>query len=182
MIFKKLELTNYRNLENEVLEFDSGINIIFGPNAQGKTNILESLWLFTGAKSFRGSKDSELIKFNCSKAKLKLNFYDGRDQNCVIEIEKSRTAILNEVELGAASNIAGKIYAIVFSPNDLLKSLMDKTSLPLSKWGVSVMFILLVKVTGFSRTSILSSIFSLLSARFIDFSRLKERSFAITSS
>lgn len=119
MIFKKLELTNYRNLENEVLEFDSGINIIFGPNAQGKTNILESLWLFTGAKSFRGSKDSELIKFNCSKAKLKLDFYDGRDQNCVIEIEKSRTAILNEVELGAASNIAGKIYAIVFSPNDL---------------------------------------------------------------
>ena len=120
MIFKKLELSNYRNLENEVLEFDSGMNIIFGPNAQGKTNILESLWLFTGAKSFRGSKDSELIKFDCPKARLKLDFFDdGRDQECVIEIEKSRTAILNGVDQGAASGIAGKIYAIVFSPNDL---------------------------------------------------------------
>ena len=120
MIFKKLELLNYRNLENEVLEFDSGMNIIFGPNAQGKTNILESLWLFTGAKSFRGSKDSELIKFDSQKARLKLDFFDdGRDQECVIDIEKSRTATLNGVEIGAASGIAGKIYAIVFSPNDL---------------------------------------------------------------
>ena len=90
MIFKKLELQNFRNFDNEVLEFDSGMNIIFGRNAQGKTNILESLWLFTGAKSFRGSKDSELVKFDAVKAKIKLDFFDdGRDQDCVINIEKS---------------------------------------------------------------------------------------------
>ncbi len=120
MIFKRLELSNFRNFENEVLEFDSGMNIIFGQNAQGKTNILESLWLFTGAKSFRGSKDSELIKFDSLKAKIKLDFFDdGRDQECIINIEKSRSAVLNGVEYSSASGIAGKIYAIVFSPNDL---------------------------------------------------------------
>lgn len=120
MIFKRLELQNFRNFDNEVLEFDSGMNIIFGQNAQGKTNILESLWLFTGAKSFRGSKDSELVKFDAVKSKIKLDFYDdGRDQDCVINIEKSRNAVLNGVEYASASAIAGKIYAIVFSPNDL---------------------------------------------------------------
>ena len=120
MIFKRLELQNFRNFDNEVLEFDSGMNIIYGQNAQGKTNILESLWLFTGAKSFRGSKDSELVKFDAVKAKIKLDFFDdGRDQDCVINIEKSRNAVLNGVEYSSASAIAGKIYAIVFSPNDL---------------------------------------------------------------
>ncbi len=120
MVFKKLELLNFRNFENEILEFDSGMNIIFGQNAQGKTNVLESLWLFTGAKSFRGSKDSELIKFDSPKAKIKLDFFDdGRDQECVINIEKSRSAVLNGVEHSSASAIAGKINAIVFSPNDL---------------------------------------------------------------
>ena len=120
MTFKRLELQNFRNFENEVLEFCDGMNIIFGQNAQGKTNILESLWLFTGAKSFRGSKDSELKRFGCEKAKIKLYFYDDdREQDCVIEIEKSRTAILNGVEQGLASAIAGKLYAIIFSPNDL---------------------------------------------------------------
>ncbi len=120
MIFKKLTLKNFRNFDDQSFEFDSGMNIIFGQNAQGKTNILEALWLFTGAKSFRGSKDSELVKFENQKATIKLDFFDdGRDQECLINIEKGRTAVLNGVEKGNASAIAGKIYAIVFSPNDL---------------------------------------------------------------
>lgn len=120
MIFKKLTLKNFRNFDEQGFEFDSGMNIIFGQNAQGKTNILEALWLFTGAKSFRGSKDSELVKFENQKATIKLDFFDdGRDQECLINIEKGRTAVLNGVDEGNASAIAGKIYAIVFSPNDL---------------------------------------------------------------
>ncbi len=120
MIFKKLSLKNFRNFSEEIFEFDSGMNVIYGQNAQGKTNILEALWLFTGAKSFRGSKDSELVKFENTKSSVYLEFFDdGREQECLINIEKGRTAVLNGVEKGNASAIAGKIYAIVFSPNDL---------------------------------------------------------------
>ena len=120
MIFKKLELFDFRNIEKIEIEADEGINVIYGQNAQGKTSILEALWCFTGAKSFRGAKDSELIRFGVQKSKLKLNFFDdGRNQNCEINIEKSRTAILNGVDYPQVSKIAGKIYSIVFSPNDL---------------------------------------------------------------
>lgn len=120
MVFNKLTMENFRNFENESFDFDSGMNVIYGNNAQGKTNILEALWCFTGAKSFRGSKDSELVRFDCEKASLKLDFFDGgRQQDCVINIQKSRIAVLNGVEYPTASSLAGKIYCIVFSPNDL---------------------------------------------------------------
>ena len=61
MIIKSLKLENFRNIKSSFLSFSDGINIIYGQNAQGKTNILEALWCFTGAKSFRTSKDNELI-------------------------------------------------------------------------------------------------------------------------
>lgn len=120
MIFNKLTLENFRNFDYEEFEFDKGMNVIYGQNAQGKTNILEALWLFTGAKSFRGAKDNELIKFEKENSKISLEFFaDEREQECVINIKKSRSAILNGVEHNTAAGIAGKINAIVFSPNDL---------------------------------------------------------------
>lgn len=120
MIFRKLTLENFRNFEYETFEFDRGMNVIYGQNAQGKTNILEALWCFTGAKSFRGSKDSELVRFGCDKARIILNYFDdSREQECIINIEKGRSAVLNGVEYPLASGLAGKICSIVFSPNDL---------------------------------------------------------------
>ncbi len=120
MKFKKLEISDFRNIEKIEIEPNENINIIYGQNAEGKTSILEALWCFTGAKSFRSSKDIEMVKFGKQKARLKLSFFDdNRDQECIINIEKSRTAVLNDVEYNSASKIAGKIYSIVFSPNDL---------------------------------------------------------------
>ncbi len=120
MKFKKLEILNFRNIENLILEPCDGINVIYGSNAQGKTSILEALWCFSGAKSFRSSKDNELIKFGAEFSKLKLDFYDEqREQTAILNINKSRTAIINDVDYGFASKIAGKIYLIIFSPNDL---------------------------------------------------------------
>ena len=54
---KSIELNNFRNIKEEKLNFCEGINVITGENGQGKTNLIESIWLLTGAKSFRGSKD-----------------------------------------------------------------------------------------------------------------------------
>lgn len=120
MIIKKLTLTDFRNIRSAEIEPVPGINVIYGKNAQGKTNLLEAIWCFTGAKSFRGSKDTELKNLNSEKAKIAIEFFDeGRDQDCIIEIDKKRKAVLNGVEYQNASSLAGKMNAVVFSPLDL---------------------------------------------------------------
>ena len=120
MKVKNLKLENFRNISNLNLEFDEEINIICGENAQGKTNIIEALWLFSGAKSFRNSKDQELIKFGENVAKISAKFDMLGVQNDVsIKINDKKTAYLNEKKLSNTSNLAGKYNAVVFSPTDL---------------------------------------------------------------
>ena len=74
MKVKKLEISNFRNIEKLILEPCEKVNVIWGENAQGKTNILEAVWLFCGAKSFRGAKDNELIKKDCEESLISLIF------------------------------------------------------------------------------------------------------------
>lgn len=120
MVINKIKVTDFRNFKSAEIEPQEGINVIYGQNAQGKTNLLEAIWCFTGAKSFRGSKDSELVNLNAEKAKIEIFFFDeAREQECVIEIDKKRKAILNGVEYKSAAEIAGKINAVVFSPLDI---------------------------------------------------------------
>ena len=61
MKINSVKLNNFRNISSMELHATDGVNVIYGENAQGKTNILEAIWLFTGCKSFRGSKDAEFI-------------------------------------------------------------------------------------------------------------------------
>ena len=63
MFVRELTFNGFRNLHPATWCPDGGVNILYGDNAQGKTNLLEACWLFTGARSFRGAKDSEFIKF-----------------------------------------------------------------------------------------------------------------------
>ncbi len=120
MQVKKIEVKNYRNLKDLTFVPHKNINVICGENAQGKTNLIESIWLFTGAKSFRGNSDSELVKIGEEKAKLNLDF-----TSCMVEksseiiIEGRRKATLNGNRLKSASLLAGSFTAIVFSPDDL---------------------------------------------------------------
>lgn len=117
MNVQKLECLNFRNLKEAVLEPCEGINVIFGDNAQGKTNLLEGIWLFTGCRSFRGSTESELINFNAKKAKLSLDFFgSGREQNISLEIEKGRSFSLNGIRLKSTSKVIGEFSSVVFSP------------------------------------------------------------------
>ena len=116
----KLNCRDYRNIENLELIPDSGMNVICGENAQGKTNILEAIWLFTGAKSFRGAKDQNFIRFSKEKAELNLLFEaEGIEKTAKIEVQEKRTAYLQENKLKSPSNLAGKFNAVVFSPQDL---------------------------------------------------------------
>lgn len=120
MIVLNLECKNFRNLENVFIEPCENMNVICGENAQGKTNLIEAIWLFTGAKSFRGSKDNNLLMFGSEKSACTINFKSqGIVNNARLEIESKRTAFLNENKLKSASALAGNFNSIVFSPVDL---------------------------------------------------------------
>lgn len=120
MEVKKLSFKNFRNLAEGEITPCEGVNIICGANAQGKTNITEAIWLFTGAKSFRGAKDCEMISFGFGEAGLSMDFISGGIiRNAQINIKQRRYALLDEKRLRTAAALAGNFCAIVFSPSDL---------------------------------------------------------------
>ncbi len=120
MIVLNLECKNFRNLEDVCINPCDSMNVICGENAQGKTNLIEALWLFTGAKSFRGGKDKDFVNFEKEKASLNLNFKsEGIENTAKIEISDKRTAFFNENKQKSVSSLAGKFNAIIFSPSDL---------------------------------------------------------------
>ena len=81
MRLEHLQVENFRNLESAQLTPSPVLTVICGPNGQGKTNLLEAIWLLTGGKSFRGAKDAELIRRDAPFAVLEANFQAGdRDQ------------------------------------------------------------------------------------------------------
>lgn len=120
MIVKKLSGENFRNLLPFSVQFCEDTNIIYGNNAQGKTNLIEAIWLFTGAKSFRGAKDSEMVAFGNNNASLKMDFISGGvEKEARITINTRRYAELDTKKLKTVSQLVGNFCAIVFSPSDL---------------------------------------------------------------
>lgn len=82
--------------------------------------MLESIWLFTGCKSFRSKRDRELVRFDASYAKNEMTFFaKGREQSAVIFIDKKRTAMKNGVTLRSPAELIGEFYAVIFSPSHL---------------------------------------------------------------
>ncbi len=120
MVVKQLNVHNFRNLADVTFFPNDGMNVICGENANGKTNLIEAIWMFTGAKSFRGNKDVELPTIGQEKAGLSLLFESGGvEKEATIEITNRRTATLNGKKLSGAASLAGRFYAIVFSPDDI---------------------------------------------------------------
>lgn len=121
MIIKKIKIKNFRNIEDIELFPDENTNIICGENAQGKTNILEAIWLFSGMKSFRTSKDTFFIKIGEEKAVIETDFnYGGCENNIKIEFcENKKTAFFNGKKLNSVTNLAGNFNSFIFSPVDL---------------------------------------------------------------
>ena len=128
MIVQRLATQQFRNLEDGELFPCEGVNVIYGDNAQGKTNLLEGLWLFTGGHSFRGAKDSELPRLdqetglNAPSASLALDFFsEEREQKAILQIENGkRSSVINGVKKKTGSALVGKVRAVIFSPEHLL--------------------------------------------------------------
>lgn len=123
MKITKFCFENFRNLKKGEIVPGEGFNVIYGDNAQGKTNLMESMWLFTGGRSFRGAKDKDLIQFENKnvRATLEMDFLsEGREQKAKITIDKDkkskRNLILNGVNKASTTDIIGKFCAVVFSP------------------------------------------------------------------
>lgn len=122
MQINRLFLQDFRNYEMQDISFCPGVNIFYGNNAQGKTNLLEALWLFTAAKSFRTQKESEMIRFGAKEAKVKAEFsVFGRETNAEITLysEKRKLLRLGGAPLTKTSELLGQFPAVLFSPDEL---------------------------------------------------------------
>lgn len=120
MYIKKLTLNNFRNYKNQEIEFGDNINIIFGNNAQGKTNIIEAIYLCAYGKSFRSKKDSDLIKFNEKFAEVSVNcFKSDRETNVSAKVDNQKVFFINDIKQNKISDIIGKINVIIFTPDDI---------------------------------------------------------------
>ena len=98
-----------------------GVNVIYGDNAQGKTNMIEAMWLFCGGHSFRTARDSEVIRWDKSFAVLEMDFFgQGREQSARITLSgRKKSVAINGVEKNSASSLIERFCAVVFSPGHL---------------------------------------------------------------
>ncbi|MBQ7133108.1 MAG: DNA replication/repair protein RecF [Ruminococcus sp.] len=121
MIVKKLKFENFRNLSNSEIYPCEKVNVIYGDNAQGKTNLLEAIWLFCGGHSFRGAKENELINFEDNFFRLFMDFNSfERDQNVEITFSQNKKKIkLNSVEKNSSSYLTEVFSCVVFSPENM---------------------------------------------------------------
>lgn len=122
MIIKSIELTNFRNYESLNLEFDKGTNILYGDNAQGKTNVLEAIYLSSITKSHKGSKDQDIIRFGESEAHLRTYIEkDGDTYKVDMHLRKSGSKVIavNGQKLKKAAGLLGLLNVVFFSPEDL---------------------------------------------------------------
>ena len=111
---------DFRNLENASFSPDRSINIIFGENGQGKTNLIESIWLFTGCHSFRTRKNSQLIRENCERSMLDISFFAfDRDQTARLKLTDKKNVWINGVHKDTPRRLIGEFPAVLFSPATL---------------------------------------------------------------
>ena len=122
MIVKSIELKNYRNYETLNMQFDHKTNIIYGDNAQGKTNILEALYVCATTRSHRGSKDKEIISFESEEAHIKVVVCKNGINNRIdmhLKNNKSKGIAVNGIPIKKAVDLFGIINIVFFSPEDL---------------------------------------------------------------
>lgn len=122
MIIKSVALNHFRNYSDMYLEFDKGTNILYGDNAQGKTNILEAIYVSGTSKSHKGSKDKEMIQFGQNESHIRVIIErNGLDYQIDMHIKRnhSKGIAINKVPIKKASELFGFLNIVFFSPEDL---------------------------------------------------------------
>ena len=122
MIIQSLELENFRNYGTLSVHFDSRTNILYGDNAQGKTNILEAVYLSATTKSHKGSKDKDLINFASEEAHIRTYVVkDGLENRVDMHLRKNKSKgiAINGQKIKKAADLLGLLNVVFFSPEDL---------------------------------------------------------------
>lgn len=122
MLIKSLKLKNYRNYDLLALTFDPYTNILYGDNAQGKTNVLESLYLSGTTKSHRGTKDRDIIKFGCEESHIE-TIVEKKGITFQIDLHLKKNSpkgiAIDKIPIRRASELFGIVHFVFFSPEDL---------------------------------------------------------------
>lgn len=122
MIIKSIEVSNFRNYYSLSMNFHPCTTILYGDNAQGKTNILEAIYMAATTKSHKGNKDKELIKINTSEAHIRLKYEkDHRIHTIDMHLKKSKSKgiAIDGIPIKKSSELVGLIHIVFFSPEDL---------------------------------------------------------------
>lgn len=122
MHIKELELNRFRNYDSQRIEFENGINIIYGNNGEGKTNIVEAIYILSFGRSFRTSKDREMINLGSETSYVRALVNSlGRDYKIDYRLSKTiKKAIkINNLPIEKLSDLLGTINVVIFSPEDL---------------------------------------------------------------
>ena len=123
MFIKEIYLKNFRNYEEQKIELNENVNVFYGNNAQGKTNILEALYFCALGRSFRTHKESELINFKDSFSNINVSYQkNDRDNNIEISLNKKNSKVIkfNGIKLNKNSELVGHINLVIFSPDDIM--------------------------------------------------------------
>ena len=122
MIIKSLELQNFRNYNTLQLDFDNGTNIFYGDNAQGKTNILEAIFMTATTKSHKGSKDQDIIQFGHEEAHIRSYLFKEeitRQIDMHLRKGKTKGIAIDSQRIKKAADLMGLLNVFFFSPEDL---------------------------------------------------------------
>ena len=122
MYITEVSLQNFRNLAQLKIEPSEGINVIYGSNAQGKTNFLESLYFCAMGRSLRGKSDQQLIRFDAEESHIRMmvqrkNLYDRIDVH--LKKDEKKGIAVNGLPVRKMGDLFGTLYAVIFSPEDL---------------------------------------------------------------
>ena len=122
MYITEVSLQNFRNLAQLKIEPSEGINVIYGSNAQGKTNFLESLYFCAMGRSLRGKSDQQLIRFDAEESHIRMmvqrkNLYDRIDVH--LKKDEKKGIAVNGLPVRKLGDLFGTLYAVIFSPEDL---------------------------------------------------------------
>lgn len=122
MYIKHIELSNFRNYDELDVDFNQNVNLILGNNAQGKTNLLEGIYLTSIGRSFRTNKDSDLVKFDQSLAKVRADavkeIYDTSVE-IIIKKDAKKAIKKDGIHVKRTSELLDNILIVIFSPEDL---------------------------------------------------------------
>lgn len=122
MYIREVELKNFRNYEHLNLKFNENVNFIIGNNAQGKTNLLESIFICSMGKSFRTSKDPEMIRFEKDFSKIKITAQKQLfpvDVEITLRKDQGKSIKVNGMSISRTSDLLENLYIVIFSPEDL---------------------------------------------------------------